>query len=168
VTGTDDDWERRVADVWDSAAERGEAEVVEAIGALVAQRSEGDPAALFEQASAADYAGREAEAEPLYREALGAGLDDRRRRLAVIQLASTVRNLGRPDESAELLREEISRMGPRDDLHDARVAFLALALVDAGQPVSAVAETLTVLAEHLPSFRRAVGAYAEELRRRPG
>ena len=168
MTGALEDWERRVAEVWATADERREDEVVAAIGILVAQRPQGDAAALFEQASALDYAGREAEAEPLYRAALAAALDGRRRPLAVIQLASTLRNLGRAAESVDVLREEISRVGRQDNLHEARVAFLALALVDAGRPVYAVAEALTALAAHLTNFRRALTGYVDELRQRPG
>jgi len=168
MSGALDEWERRVAEVWDTADGRREDDVVAAIDALAARRPDGDAAAMFERASALDYAGHEAEAEPLYRAALAAGLDERRRRLAVIQLASTVRNLGRAAESVDLLRTEIARVGPRDELHEARVAFLALALVDADQPVSAVVEALTALAAHLTDFRRSVTAYIDELRRRSG
>ena len=69
-----------------------------------------------------------AEAEPLYRRALEAGLDDDHRTQAVIQLASTLRNLGRLEESLDLLRAEYDR-GPDAPLHDATAAFYALALV---------------------------------------
>ena len=168
MTGALPDWERRVAEVWDTAADREEAEVVAAIAALAAQRPAGDVVALFEHASALDYAGREAEAEPLYRAALAGGLDQQRRSLAVIQLASTVRNLGRAAETVELLRGEISRTGGQDDLHDARVAFLALALVDVGRPVHAVVEALTALASHVPRFRRAITSYVADLDQKPG
>jgi hypothetical protein len=167
MTGALEDWERRIAEAWDAAADRDEDEVVAMIAGLAAQRPAGDAAALYEHASALDYAGREAEAEPLYRAAIAGGLDERRRPLAVIQLASTIRNLGRAAESVDLLREEISRAGPQDDLHDARVAFLALALVDAGRPVRAVAEAVTALAAHRPRFRRAITSYADDLRQRP-
>ncbi len=60
--------------------------------------------ALFERAGARDSAGLEAEAEPLYRGARG-GLDEDHRTQAVIQLASTLRNLG-ASTSARLLRAE--------------------------------------------------------------
>jgi len=41
---------------------------------------------------------------PLYRQALDRGLIGERRRRAVIQLASSLRNIGRPDESVALVR----------------------------------------------------------------
>lgn len=59
--------EQRITEVWATTAERSDAKVVAIITALVAQRPANDAAALYEQASAFDYAGREAEAEPLYR-----------------------------------------------------------------------------------------------------
>jgi hypothetical protein len=91
MTSAGQDWEEKVAAVWAGTASQSDVDVVEAISVLAAERSPDDAAALFERASAFDYAGREAEAEPLYRAALAAGLDERRRAQAVIQLASTVR-----------------------------------------------------------------------------
>jgi tetratricopeptide (TPR) repeat protein len=155
-----DSWERAVAEVWATAGERSDDDVIAAIGLLAADRPDGDPAALYERASAHDYAGQEALAEPLYRAALDAGLDPERRPRAVIQLASTLRNLGRPAESVELLRSDDDAL---DDLGDARMAFLALALMDAGRPAEALRHALTALAEHLPQYQRAVRFYADEL-----
>ena len=68
-------WEQRVAEVWVAAAGQSDADVVAAVTALVAERPANDPAALYEQASAFDFAGREVEAEPLYRQALAMELD---------------------------------------------------------------------------------------------
>ena len=154
-----DDWDRRVDEVWATAAERTDEDVFAAVFALADERPEGDPDALFERASAYDYIGREATAEPFYREALNAGLAGERRSRAVIQLASTLRNLGRPAEGAEVLRAE---MGD-GDLADVRAAFLALMLLDAGRPDEAVARALLALARHLTRYRRAVTYYADEL-----
>lgn len=57
----------------------------------------------FELAGVRDSLGLEDEAVPLYREALAAGLDADHEARARIQLASTLRNLGRLDEARELL-----------------------------------------------------------------
>ncbi|HEX2499203.1 MAG: tetratricopeptide repeat protein [Actinomycetes bacterium] len=160
-----DDWERRISAVWSMAATRSEAETVAAIDALVAERPTGDGAALFEWASVLDFAGREDKAEPYYRQALAAGLDRYRRPRAVIQLASTLRNLGRPHDSIAILRAEIANREP-DSLDDARLAFLALALADAGRPAEAVIVLLDAIAGHLTDYRRAVTFYSGELRDR--
>ncbi len=54
-----------------------------------------------------------------------------RRRRAMIQLASSLRNLGRPEESVALLTTELD--AGSDHLDDAVRAFLALALTDVGR-----------------------------------
>jgi tetratricopeptide (TPR) repeat protein len=156
-----DDWDRRVDEVWATAAERGDDDVFAAVSALADERPEGDPDALFERASAYDYVGREAEAEPFYRRALDTGLAGERRSRALIQLASTLRNLGRAAEGAALLKAE--GVGDAADLADVRAAFLALMLLDSGRPDEAVARSLLALARHLPRYRRAVTFYADEL-----
>ncbi len=159
-------WEARVEAVWASAGEHSDAEVVAAIEELAAERPAGDPAAAHELASAHDYAGRASSAEPLYRRALHAGLTGQRRSRALIQLASTLRNLGRATEAVDLLDDEIATT-PGDGLHDARAAFLALALADTGRHEAALSTALAALAPHLPRYQRAVQHYADELRRRP-
>jgi len=156
-----EDWEIRVQQVWASAATRADSEILQAVDDLAAERPPQDPAALFERASARDYAAQEAEAEVLYREALRAGLTGDRRAQAVIQLASTLRLLGRPGEAVDLLERE-SATGTRDDLDGARAAFLALALADAGQERRALATALTALSDHLPQYQRAVRLYAQD------
>jgi len=157
-----DDWQHRVDAVWADAGRRDEDAVVAAIDALVAERPATDAIALFEAAGARDFAGREAEAEPLYREALRAGLPEPQRAQAVIQLASTLRNLGRAAESVALLREEIGAH-PEHRLSGAARAFLALALHDTGDSTEALREALHVAASTLPQYGRAVASYADDL-----
>ena len=155
------DWEDRVAAVW---ADDGldDAERVRVIDELAAERGENDGRALFERAGVRDSAGLEAEAEPLYRAALEAGLDVDLRTQAVIQLASTIRNLGKLDEALDLLRAEYER-DPGAPLRDAAAAFYALALVSSGEAVRAASVALTALAPHLPRYTRSVAAYARDL-----
>lgn len=160
-----DPWETDVAAVWaqarastadDAVVERA---AIEGITALAAHRP-GTPEAEFELGSAYDFAGREAEAEPRYRAALAGELDEARRPRAVIQLASTLRNLGRPEESLELLGDSLP-----DRYADAQAAFTALALLDAGREREAALTALGALAGRLPVYGRAVGSYVEELGR---
>ncbi|GAA1754258.1 tetratricopeptide repeat protein [Agromyces humatus] len=154
------EWQTQVDAIWASADELGDAEVIRRIDALAAQRPEHDPVALFERAGARDSAGLETEAEPLYRAAIANGLTGAERVQAHIQLASTIRNLGRPLESIALL----DAIEPEaEELHDAVVAFRALALVDAGDARRAASDALTALAAHLPRYRRSLAAYAEAL-----
>ncbi|MCW3494700.1 tetratricopeptide repeat protein [Microbacterium sp. SSM24] len=155
------DWDDRVAAVWDDDA-LDDHERVRRIDELAAERDDGDGRALFERAGARDSAGLEEEAEPLYRAALAARLDDEVRTQAVIQLASTIRNLGKHDEALELLRDEYER-DPDSPLRDAAAAFYALALVSSGEAVRAASVALEALAPHLPRYTRSVAAYAREL-----
>ena len=88
------------------------AEVIDRIDELAAEWPDDDALALFEKAGARDSAGLEAQAEPLYRRALQLGLPESERAQAMIQLASTIRNLGRIDESLALLRDELAYERP--------------------------------------------------------
>ena len=169
MTVTQLTWDERIDAVWSSSDARPDAETVALVLALVAERPTGDAAALYEHASACDFSDDEAAAEPLYREALAAGLDGYRRPRAVIQLASTLRNLGRAHEAVDLLQADIaahddaSVVQSDDGLGDARVSFLCLALVDLGRAEEAATLSLTALARHLPEYSRAVSRYAATL-----
>ena len=121
---------------------------------------EGDEAVrLLEAAGEHDSAGREAEAAPLYEQAMALGLDEERSAQATVQYASTLRNLGRAEEAVELLRAL-----PQDSsVGTARAAFLALALHDAGRPADALRVALEARASTLPRYQRSVSAYAVAL-----
>ena len=116
--------------------------------------------ALFEWASAHDFLGREADAIPLYRAAITHGLTEPRHTQAVIQLASSLRNVGEATQAAALLGD----LEPDGAVGAAPKAFLALALHDLGRLDEALAVALEALATTLPQYGRAVAAYADELR----
>ncbi|MBH0115798.1 tetratricopeptide repeat protein [Salinibacterium sp. NG253] len=155
-------WRDRIADIWAHAATMAEGDVVAAIDELVAERAPDDAEALFEAAGARDYAGRETEAEPLYRSALNTGLDAALRPRAIIQLASTLRNLDRVDESIALLEQQLHEH-PDDEWTGPTAAFLALALTTRGDPTLGASVALMALANYLPIYQRSVRGYAAEL-----
>jgi tetratricopeptide (TPR) repeat protein len=155
------EWERRVAALWEAFEERDAAGFFARMTALAAELPAGHPAAAYEIASAHDALDGEEEAAAHYRKALAAGLDGPRRRRAVIQYASTLRNLGRAEESVGLLAAE--REAATDDLDDAIAAFLALALADAGRAREATGVALAALAPHLTEYTRSVTQYAHAL-----
>ncbi|WP_279366894.1 tetratricopeptide repeat protein [Microbacterium testaceum] len=155
------DWQSRVDAVWAHDTLSPEL-VIERIDELATERPADDAVALFERAGARDSAGVEDEAEVLYRRALEIGLDDERRTRATIQLASTIRNLGKTEESLAMLEAEYERE-PRGPLHDAAAAFYALALVSNGKPERAASIALQALAPHLPRYARSVTGYAREI-----
>ena len=156
-------WDERIELFWRSADDTRPEQALTDMRALVDERPQGDPDALYEWASVNDFLGLDAEAIPLYRAALSCGLAGDRRAQAVIQLASSLRNVGRPREAIDLLRD-----GASDDpvTGAAASAFLALALYDAGRPGEALRVALQALAPTLPRYTRAVAAYADELTER--
>jgi hypothetical protein len=76
-------------------------------------------------------------------------------------MASSLRNLGKAEESVRLLTAELA--GADDHLSGAVRAFLALALVDVGREREAVAVALTALSGYLPRYNRSTARYAEDL-----
>jgi len=121
----DADWEQRIADAWASIDGLAEEEFLALIDALAAEQPPDSGAAAFERACAFDSTGHSDLAVPLYQQALDRGLVGERRRRAVIQMASSLRNLGHPEESVALLTAELA-VGS-DHLDDAVRAILALA-----------------------------------------
>ncbi|MFJ2258529.1 tetratricopeptide repeat protein [Streptomyces sp. NPDC087844] len=131
------------------------------IDALVAELPADSPAAPFERACAWDSTGHSDNAVPLYREALALGLDGYRGRRAKIQLSSSLRNLGRPEEGVKLLSPEL--VGVSDELDDAVRATLALCLASLGREREGLSLVLGALAPHLPRYQRSMANYARLL-----
>ncbi|MGW7075894.1 tetratricopeptide repeat protein [Streptomyces sp. NPDC054871] len=159
-------WEQRLAEAWATVEEyddRGE-EFRKVIEALVEELPGGSPVASFERACAFDSTGHSDRAVPLYREALERGIDGYRRRRTVIQLSSSLRNIGHPEEGVALLEAELDR--PSDELDDAVRAVLALCLAGLGREREGLALVLGALAPHLPRYQRSMGNYARELTER--
>ena len=126
---------------------------------LIEERPADDAEALHEWASAHDFIGREEEAIPLYRRALEAGLGGKKRSQALIQLGSSLRNVGETESAISVLGQI-----PGDSVTgDAHRAFLALALYDAGRYDEALHVALKALVPTLPLYGRAVSAYADGL-----
>lgn len=162
---TDEVWERRVAEAWESFDEMDEAAFLDLMDGIAAAQPSSDGSGLFERASALDSTGHSDLAVPLYQAALERGLSGERRRRATIQMASSMRNLGRSDEALSVLSAEWD--GAPDGLDDAVVAFLALALADAGREREALSMTLEALAAHLPRYQRSLANYARMLGETP-
>jgi tetratricopeptide (TPR) repeat protein len=153
------DYEKDLKELWASLDSLGEEEFRERMDALAASLS---PAvAAYERGSAFDSTGHPDRAVPLYREALDAGLGEDRRRQCVIQLASSLRNLGEAEEAVALLMQERGRR--TDELDDAVAGFLALALTSAGREREAVRAALERLAMHMSRYQRSLRNYAAEL-----
>ena len=121
--------------------------------------------AAFERAGSFDSTGHSDLAVPLYRKALELGLEGQLRRRPVIQMASSLHNLGQASESVPLLMAERERQS--DDLDDAVSAALALALVDVGREREAVSIAVTALSRQMTRYRRSMANYARLISDRP-
>lgn len=96
-------WEQRLAAAWSRLDALPAPQFRALIDALAAELPPDSAVAAFERAGAFDSTGRPDRAVPLYRLALERGVEGVRRRRAKIQLASSLRNLGRPEEGVALL-----------------------------------------------------------------
>ncbi|NGO09568.1 tetratricopeptide repeat protein [Streptomyces sp. HC44] len=161
------EWEERVAAAWatfDASDEPGEEHAADfraVIDALVAELPADSPVAPFERACAWDSTGHSDRAVPLYREALARGLGGYKGRRAKIQLSSSLRNIGQPEEGVKLLTPELD--APSDELDDAVRATLALCLASLGREREGLALVLGALAPHLPRYQRSMANYARLL-----
>ena len=115
------EWEERIRIFWSEVSGADQEFTFGSMQALITERRDDDPAAIFEWASVHDFLGREAEAIPLYRRALKLGLDPVRNSQAQIQLASSLRNVGETTEAVRILEG----MEPDATVGDAHEAFLA-------------------------------------------
>lgn len=158
-------WDERVKYLWEAAGQQPEQDFLSAIEDLTSELDASDPRAAFHRACALDYVGSEAEAEPLYRQALEAGLDERtpidglRCRL---QLASTLRNLGRISEALRVL-ESIDPQSLSLEHRDWLDAFMALCQASDGDPKGAARTALLALSRHLTEYTQSVPRYARDL-----
>jgi hypothetical protein len=157
----DADWERRSDELWALLDDLDAEEFRARVDALAGELAPDDPVGLFERGCANDSTGRPEVAIPLYGEALERGLAGIRRRRAVIQMSSSLRNLGEAERAVELLRAERERGS--DELDDAVVATLALALAEVGRPREAAGLAVEALAKHLPRYNRSMTSYGREL-----
>ncbi|MFF7788789.1 tetratricopeptide repeat protein [Streptomyces sp. NPDC007991] len=163
------DWEDRVAALWDRFDDYAETEEDETrfradVDALVAELPQGSPLGPFERACAWDSTGHSDQAVPLYREALARGLADvspYKARRTKIQLASSLRNIGQAEEGVKLLEAELD--APSDELDDPVRFFLALCLSSLGRDREALSLALGTLAPHLNRYRGSAAYYAQAL-----
>jgi tetratricopeptide (TPR) repeat protein len=158
---TESEWEGRIDRMWSSIDDCDEEDFRLRMEEVVALYPSQDGAGLFEHAGMWDSTGRSDLAVPLYRQALDRGLSEDRRRRAVIQLASSLRNLGKVAQAEALLRDEGERQS--DELDDAVVGFHALTLADLGRMEEALSMTLKALAPHLVRYQRSLDVYADDV-----
>ncbi|MEW1953640.1 tetratricopeptide repeat protein [Terrabacter sp. NPDC080008] len=136
---------------------------VEAAQALVDDHP-ADARLVFELAGAWDALGDERCAIGLYEQALTGGLREPHRHLAQLQLASSLRVVGRAEEALAVL-DEVLATRPHST---AALVLCALAQADLGRERQAVADLVRGTLEattdvDTQAYRRALRAYADEL-----
>ncbi|MEV0647988.1 tetratricopeptide repeat protein [Phytomonospora sp. NPDC050363] len=161
MTAVTPEWETRNDELWAAIDDHDPADFRRLIADHAAVLGDDHPVSLFERACAWDSTGHSDKAVPLYDRALALGLEGVRRRRVVIQMASSIRNLGRPAETLALLTEE--RMRTSDELDDAVVVMSALALADLGREREGLSMVVTAMAAHLPRYQRSTRNYARLL-----
>lgn len=156
-------WEEELKIIWDQLETMSSDDFINRIKIHTDKISAGAPNAIadFERACAFDSTGFEKNAEPLYRSALQLGLTGLRRRRARIQLASTLRNNGKFEESIEILQSEKENYS--DELDDAVNAFLALSLSSINKDKEALSLVLASLSTYLPRYNKSVYNYSKGL-----
>ena len=105
-------------------------------------------------------------AEELWSELASGALDPYRHARASIQLGSTLRHLGRLEESEQLLLAQLERCrieGAGAALHDEVRAVLAFTWIAQGRTLEAAALALETLAPHLSRYNRSMAANARAL-----
>lgn len=125
-----------------------------------------DPQIAVQTAWVHDSLGLEEEAVEHYEAALAGELTEQEARGAYLGLGSTLRTLGRDEDSDRILRQGIERFPDFPALR----AFHAMTLYNLARPREAVQQLLQVLLETasdpgIDRYRRALTAYAEDLDR---
>ena len=106
----------------------------------------------YERGSEHDSAGREHEAIPHYERALELGLPDELVPQALLQLGSSLRNVGRIDDALAVLEDGVARYPD----HAALRLFRAFALASAGRDREALVDVLDLARTRIdaPDIRR--------------
>ncbi|PFG31418.1 tetratricopeptide repeat protein [Paramicrobacterium agarici] len=118
------------------------APTIAAVVELLSQHPD-DPAVLYEVGGAYDTDGQEEVAAEFYRRAMNAGLDGRWLRQCYLQYGSTLRNLGRVDESIAIFDEALRAFPESESL----AIFRALSVHAAGKPSAALGAVLELIAD---------------------
>jgi len=157
------DVNRRVAALFAAIDDYDEEKFLAEVDALAAELPEGDADAIFHRGSARDSWGHSDLAVPMYAQALETGgLTGENRRRAVIQMSSSLRNVGRVEDGlAHLLQEK--ETGGEDHLSDALDCTIALCLATLGREREGLSLVLVALAKHLPRYNRSMANYGRVL-----
>lgn len=134
----------RLRDIFD-ARDRGDMQpTIDAFLAVLAEHPD-EPEVLYEVGGAYDTAGEEATAAGYYERAMAAGLSGDALRRCLLQYGSTLRNLGRLDESLAVLERARAEFPTSDSLK----VWHATSLHEAGRHDAAFAIMLELVADRV-------------------
>jgi tetratricopeptide (TPR) repeat protein len=116
-------------------------------------------------ANALDYLGREAEAIPIYEEALRLDLPTEYRAYALIQLGSSLRNVGRAKEAVELLAKAEATFPEYSSIS----IFLGLSLYSEGKHAVALKTVMEAMVRNVHTadmqrYARGMENYIREIK----
>lgn len=152
----------RIATIFTAIDTYQEPQFISEIDSLANLLPPNDPDGLFHKACARDSWGHSDQAIPYYREALKRGsLTGENRRRAVIQMASSMRNVGQVQEALDILVAE--REHGSDHLDDALACTMALCLSSLDRDREGLSLVLVALAKHLPRYNRSMTNYGKAL-----
>lgn len=134
----------RLRDIFDARDRRDMQPTIDAFLAVLAEHPD-EPEVLYEVGGAYDTAGEEATAAGYYERAMAAGLSGDALRRCLLQYGSTLRNLGRLDESLAVLERARAEFPTSDSLK----VWHATSLHEAGRHDAAFAIMLELVADRV-------------------
>jgi len=155
---------QRLSDLFDARDRDDMAPTIRALREVLAEHP-ADPHVLYEVGGAYDTAGEEETAAGYYERALAAGLSGDTLRRCLLQYGSTLRNLGRYDDSLAVLERARESFPASESVR----VWHALSLHAAGRSDAAVAELMLVAVDGIPTpdlqrYQAAIRGNAEYLR----
>lgn len=158
-----DQLEARLAVIFAARDRDNMAPTIDAFLTVLAEHPD-DPLVLYEVGGAYDAGGHPTVAAGYYERALDMGLEGETIRRCYLQYGSTLKNLGRLDESIAVFAEAREQFPDSEAL----VVFEALTLHAAGRTGTALGSVLVLLADHVDSeeirrYESALRGYAAAL-----
>ena len=141
---TDDETLQRLDEIFAARDRNDMAPTIKAALEVLAEHPD-DAIVLYEVGGAYDTDRQEDVALGYYHRAMDAGLEGHRLRQCYLQLGSTLRNLGRFEESLEVFAEGCARFPDSESL----VLFRALSLHAAGRTHAALGSVFELIADRL-------------------
>ncbi|SDN59810.1 tetratricopeptide repeat protein [Bacillus sp. OK048] len=121
--------------------------------------------AKFELANAYDFTGQENKAISLYEDSISIGLDAEYEAYALLQLGSSLRNVGRIDDAIRILSDAEQRYPEFPSIS----MFLGIAMHDKNRNAEALRKNLNVMLRHVKTsdierYRMALENYIKDIK----